>query len=91
MLSHPEILARNSWGNDIDIMIGATSFENGMLLPLFLQFPQLVEPSSNFTSFVPYPLPLTNEQRIRYGEMLHRTYYGMMNPSPTNFDPTILV
>ena len=91
MLSHPEILARNSWGNDIDIMIGGTSFENGQLIGLFLQFPFAVEASANFTSYVPYPLNLSTEERLNFGDRLKEMYYGMMSPSPTNFDPTIIV
>jgi hypothetical protein len=91
MLSHPEILARNSWGNDIDIMIGGTSFENGPLAQLFLQLPFMIEASSNFTSFVPYPLDLSIDERLDFGDRLQQMYYGLMSPSPTNFDPTVIV
>jgi len=91
MLSHPEILAQNSWGNDIDIMIGGTSFENGPLVSLFLQLPFMIEATSNFTNYVPYPLKLSIYERQYFGDRLKETYYGLMSPSPTNFDPTIIV
>ena len=92
MLSHPEILAQNSWGNDIDIMIGGTSFENGALTNVFLQLPFMVEANSNFTSYVPYQLDhLSVNERQNFGDRLKEMYYGLMDPSPTNFDPTIIV
>lgn len=91
MLSHPEILAQNSWGNDIDIMIGGTSFENGQLTNVFLQLPFMVEANSNFTSYVPYHLEMSINERHNFGDKLKKMYYGLMNPSPTNFDPTIIV
>ena len=91
MLSHPEEMAIDSWGNDVDVMIGATSFENGALISVFMQFPQTVVAFTDFPTFVPYHLNRTDEERERLGEMLKRTYFGYVDPSPTNFDGSILV
>ncbi|KAG5680927.1 hypothetical protein PVAND_010403 [Polypedilum vanderplanki] len=92
MLQHPEELAQNSWGNDIDIMIGATSFENGMVLPvLLLGGSEVLEAFTNFSTFIPYPLNRSNEEREKLAEMLKRTYFGFVEPSPTNFDGSILL
>jgi hypothetical protein len=90
MLEHPESLAKKH-GNDIPIMIGATSFENGMLVPVLLQVPMAIFAFSNFTSFVPYPLNKSPGVREFYGSLLKQAYFGTLNPSPTNFDGSIMV
>jgi hypothetical protein len=67
MLAHPEELARNSWGNDIDIMIGATSFENGALTPVIMMNPFIVYSLFDFPTWVPYPLNKSEEERESCG------------------------
>lgn len=58
MLDHPEILAINSWGNDIDILIGATSMENGNLINVVQIVPGALEAFTNFSTWVPASLGL---------------------------------
>jgi cholinesterase len=91
MLEHPEKLAVNSWGNDIDIMIGATSLENGALIGVVQTVPGALEAFTNFSTFVPASLHLSAEKREGFGEDLKKTYYGLMEPTKTNVDGVIIV
>lgn len=91
MLDHPEKLVVNSWGNSVDILIGATSFENGALIPLIRTVPGIINVMANFTSYVPYSLGHSNETREKHGQTLKSTYYGMMEPTITNCDGFITV
>lgn len=91
LLAHPELLAINSWGNDIDILIGATSLENGALIPLVQSFPLALLSFANFESFVPANLNFSHEERAEHGETLKATYYGMMEPTITNIDGVVFV
>lgn len=91
MLDHPQNLAVNSWGNDIDILIGATSFENGALIPAIRVAPSLINNIADFTTFVPYSLGHSDKTREKHGKTLQATYYGLMEPSVTNPDGVIFV
>jgi cholinesterase len=91
MLDHPEQLAINSWGNNVDIMIGATSFENGMLVNFMRAAPFLIPSIADFPSYVPYSLGLSEDERNAHGETLKATYYGLMEPSVTNPDGVVVV
>lgn len=91
MLDHPERLAVNSWGNNIDILIGATSFENGQLINLMRMFPAQIDMFADFTSYVPYSLGFSEEQREAHGLTLKDMYYGLMEPSVTNPDGVVVV
>lgn len=91
MLKHPEELALDSWGNDVDIMIGATSFENGPLVNLMRMFPDQIDLFANFTSYVPSNLGFSAEEREAHGETLRALYYGLMIPSATNPDGVVIV
>lgn len=91
MLDHPERLAVNSWGNDIDIMIGATSFENGALVNLIRMVPPALALFTNFTTWVPYNLKHTAEEREKHGESLRTAYFGLTEPSVTNVDGLVFV
>ena len=91
MLEHPEKLAVNSWGNNVDIMIGATSLENGALIPVISFVPGALESFLDFSTFVPASLDLSEEQRKGFGRDLRSTYYGLMEPSRTNVDGIVIV
>lgn len=91
MLAHPEELAKTAWGNDKDIMIGATSFETGALVPVILQVPFITQSLYDFTTWVPYNLNKTEEERESDGNLLKLTYYGQLDPTPTNFEPVTIV
>ncbi len=91
MLAHPEELARTGWGNNIEVMIGATSFENGVLAPILLANPFFAEQFFDFPTWVPYPLNHTEEERNYYGEMLRLAYFGTVEPTPLSVENLILV
>jgi hypothetical protein len=91
MLDHPENLAVNSWGNNVDIMIGATSLENGALINVIQLVPGALESFVNFATFVPASLGLPSEKREEFGEDLRSTYYGLVEPSRTNVDGVVIV
>lgn len=91
MLDHPENLVFDSWGNDVDILIGSTSFENGILVGVIRLFPEMINVMANFSSYVPYNLNHSRELREAHGQTLKTTYYGMMEPSITNPDGFITV
>lgn len=91
MLDHPENLAVNSWGNDVDILIGATSMENAQLVTLIRMVPPALASLTNWATWVPYNLNFTVEEREAHGETLRATYYGLMEPSVTNIDGVMIV
>lgn len=91
MLDHPERLAINSWGNDVDIMIGATSFENGALIRLVRMIPPILNSFNDFSTFVPMHLNFTQEERQENGDVLKAMYYGKVEPTITNIDGLIFV
>jgi carboxylesterase type B len=74
-------MAESSWGNEIDIMIGATSNEYA-LFENFDSFKGLPD----FNGFVPIELGLKidSDSRSEYGKMLMKNYYGLLRPSKTN-------
>lgn len=91
MLDHPENLAINSWGNNVDILIGSTSFENGNLVNVIRIVPGVIDAVADFPSYVPYSLNFTQEEREEHGEALRAMYYGMLEPTVTNLDGAIIV
>ena len=91
MLDHPERLAVNSWGQDINILIGGVSLENGPLIPLLQNLRFLFPSFANFSTWIPSSVEATREQRQIYGALLERTYYGMSEPTPTNIDGLVIV
>lgn len=90
MLAHPEKLAEDSWGKDMDILIGTTSFELGMIIDLVRIIPGFIQ-ATNWTTFVPATLDISGEQRKEYGEVLKNIYYGLMEPTVTNPDGFVTV
>lgn len=91
MLDHPERLAPTSWGRDIDIMIGTTSFENGQLLSLLRFVPNMIEAFTNFSTWLPFHQNYTAAERIEHGKTLEAMYYGLMKPTISNPDGIIMV
>ncbi|CRK98354.1 CLUMA_CG011714, isoform A [Clunio marinus] len=89
LLDHPENLAPNSWGNNIDILIGANSFENGALANVIQFVPGAIDEFSDFATFVPSNLNFDAEVRRDHGDRLQEVYYGLLQPTPTNPDGLI--
>ena len=78
-------MAKDCWGNKIDIMIGATSNECSAISLL----PKAdFERSLNFDIYIPNDLKLEPEdkKRPKFSEMLRKNYYGMLQPTKTNLD-----
>lgn len=86
-------LVRNAWGNEISIIIGATSKEGLEILPLIRTMPEMIETFSNFENYIPRELNIerNTDQSRRYAETLRAAYYGRMQPSVTNVDGLLTV
>jgi carboxylesterase type B len=86
-------LVRNGWGNNISIIIGATSKESLEILPSIRAMPQLINTLSNFENFIPRELNITRETEESqiYAENMKRVYYGRLAPSVTNIDGILTV
>lgn len=91
MLDHPERLAVDSWGNNVDILIGATANENLGLVNVVRLVPPALASFTDFSTFVPSNLNFTDEQREESGQTLKAMYYGLMEPTVTNVDGVIFV
>lgn len=80
-------MAKNSWGNEINILIGATSNECSSL-GLMAKMDEELQKMINYKRYVPYELGLgvDNEERIEYGKRLMRNYYGLLKPTKTNLE-----
>lgn len=93
LLDHPENLVRSSWGKDVNFLIGATSFENGAVVPLIQKYPFLIDDFADFESYVPqyFNRQYSDREIENHGEVLKKTYYGLLEPTSTNIDGTILV
>jgi hypothetical protein len=91
MLAHPEDLAKTAWGNDIDIMIGATSFENGRLLNLLMMDTSIGTSLMDLTTWVPYPLNKTDDEKAYFAKKLQETYYGRLEPTPLMYESILEV
>ena len=81
-------LVRNAWGNDIDIIIGAASFESLSFLPVLREIPQVMEILTDFENHIPRELNVTknSKESKTYAEMLKNTYYGKLSPTVTHID-----
>lgn len=91
MLDHPEKIAINSWGNNINILIGTVSMENTPIVNVVREFPEFLSTIVNFTSYVPSNLNFSSEKREEHGRTLKAMYYGEMEPSVTNIDGALIV
>lgn len=81
-------LVRNAWGNNISIIIGATSMETLSMLPTIREVPAFLDIIGNFETYVPRELNVKrgSEASLKYAEMLKETYYGKLSPTVTNID-----
>lgn len=85
-------MARNCWGNGIDIMIGATSNECPMI-EMLAGIEEEYQKIINFNRYLPYELGLEDddEKRSMYGKKLMKNYYGVLKPTKTSLEGTIHV
>jgi carboxylesterase type B len=86
-------LVRNAWGNEIPILIGATSFETLSILEILRLSDDFFNLLTDFENYVPRQLNVTkgSESSLRYAAMLKSAYYGKLRPSMTNVDGTMFV
>jgi cholinesterase len=85
-------MAENCWGNEIDIMIGATSNEcssTEMFAKVDSEFQKIIK----FNRYIPMELemPVNDPKRKSYAEMLQRNYYGLLKPTKTSFEGIIFL
>ncbi|CRK93497.1 CLUMA_CG007033, isoform A [Clunio marinus] len=83
-------MAKNCWGNEIDIMIGATSNELGaldMMANVESEFKKYI----NFKRYIPFDLGIDvdDPKRSEYAERIMRNYYGLLQPSRSNLEGTM--
>lgn len=85
-------LVQNAWGNSIDIILGAVSFEGLGLISTLRAVPEIFDAYADFENQVPRELNVTRKtaESKRYGQMLKETYYGMLTPTVTNIDGIML-
>lgn len=78
-------MANTAWGNDIDIMIGNTSNEM-VMLSLCVHMPAFFDTYKCFQRYVPreFELPVDSEKRLKYADVLQKSYYGDEEPAPDN-------
>jgi carboxylesterase type B len=86
-------LVKNAWGNEIPILIGATSFESLSVLEILRLSEDFFDLLTDFENYVPRELNVTkgSESSLNYAAMLKSAYYGKLRPSMTNVDGTMLV
>lgn len=86
-------LVKNAWGNEIPIIIGATSFETLSMLPVLRLSQELFDLFTNFEVYVPRELNVTrgSENSLKYADMLKTAYFGKLNPTVTNVDGIMLM
>ena len=86
------VLMRNAWGNNIELILSATSMEN-LLWIVGRHDPQTFELLSNFEHYIPRELGIerNTDKSRKYGEMIKNVYYPVLKPTITNFDGIILV
>jgi hypothetical protein len=82
----PLLMAREAWGNDIDVMIGGCASEGLFFLAFFRK---LNEELYNFLSIPRYigtelNLKRGDPNRKIYSEKVEKYYYGCSKPSKTN-------
>lgn len=84
----PVHMAREAWGNKLNVMIGATSNEALGFVTLLPAKPKLLTPMENFVYAVPVELGLDvkSEKCIELGEQLNKLYYKDTEPSKDNLD-----
>jgi cholinesterase len=81
-------MAENCWGNEIDIMIGATSNECAAY-KLFVENEEEVRKITNFLRYVPREIKVDDDKRKMHADKLLKNYYGMLKPSKNNIEGTM--
>lgn len=84
---------QNAWGNDINLMLGATSFENLPMLMMIRDDPMWLQILGEFEVFIPRDLgvPINSEKARKYAQMIKKNYYPVLKPTTTNCDGLMLV
>lgn len=80
-------MAKDAWGNDIDLMIGGCSNETVFMIPLYTSDTYDLELLlKNFKNALPFELNVKfrSEKSIEYGKELMKLYYGCTEPSRAN-------
>lgn len=80
----PVIMARNAWGNEIDIIIGGTSKEAIAFIPVLNYAPDFMTDSYELLVPPELGLPLDSPQREKIGAELQELYYNFVPPSFSN-------
>jgi carboxylesterase type B len=84
----PVLMARNAWGNDIDLMIGACSIESLMTVLFADKIGlELSKVSECFTENLPRLLEIDpkSDKFNQYKKDIQKIYYGLTQPSEVNF------
>lgn len=83
-------MARNCWGNKIDIVLSGTSNECSMIELMAKVEPELKK-IININRYIPLELGMqvNDEKRVEYGKWLRKNYYGMLKPTKTNLEGII--
>lgn len=85
-------MMQNSWGRDIDIMIGNTSNEC-INFTSMIRTQEAFETFNSFQKHVPRELDLIvdSSKRLEYADRLKKHYYGLLEPSMGNLNGLIQV
>lgn len=77
---------QNAWGNEIPLIIGATSLESLDLAEQLQKVPQFFSEAADFQNYIPKELNVVrdSEKSKKYAQMIKETYYGDSEPSITN-------
>ncbi|XP_055628009.1 esterase B1-like [Toxorhynchites rutilus septentrionalis] len=80
----PLEMARDAWGNNIDVMIGGTSEEGLIILQKVKLQPEIIQNPKLFLDSVPVNLKISTEQREEFANKLKQRYYPDSEPSYEN-------
>lgn len=85
-------MAKNCWGNKIDILIGATSNEF-QSIEMVAQIEEEYKKIVTIDRYIPIEigLKLDDEVRSKYEKMLLENYYGLLKPTKTNLEGLMLM
>ncbi|XP_053689756.1 esterase B1-like [Sabethes cyaneus] len=82
----PLQMAREAWGNNIDIMIGGTSEEGLLTLQKIIPQPEVLKNPQLFLGTVPCRLNISMDERMDFAAKLKQQYYPDSDPSYENKD-----
>lgn len=84
----PILMAREAWSKDINIIIGATSFE-GAFATIFDRKEQFIEKMENASFFAPLSelgLSVDSDDASRFGTRIKKIYFEYAHVTNTNFE-----